>query len=283
MEICATVRTPGSATSMVVGQLEERTANVVKKQSGAYQEQTVLTHICCTSKREKANSILSLSSADSANLLIRDGLLICGTKVWPKKQKSEPIQCMKCRNWGHFASECPSKVDVCGTCGDAHRTTSCQSRNKLRCTSCNSDSHASWSRDCPEFNRRCSLYDERNPENAMPYFPMEHDWSLQTRPPRMSLMDKFPAKYAINSLPYTGNRRPGSAPAQRSKDHIHGEPAKGRRKNPNLIPVPGSQIWGDSLLLSDEEAERVRSKKDALEYESNLTDEPFQTNHASWL
>ena len=53
-------------------------------------------------------AILTLSSADCANLLIRDGLLICGTKVWLKKQKIEPIQCMKCRNWGHFTSACPS-------------------------------------------------------------------------------------------------------------------------------------------------------------------------------
>ena len=95
-------------------------------------------------------------------------------------------------------------------------------------------------------------------------------------------MDKFPAKYAVNSLPYTGNRRPGPTPAQRSKDHIHGEPAKGWCENPNLIPVPGSRTWGDGLLLSNEEAEQVHSEKDALEYESNMTDEPFQTDLASW-
>ena len=38
-----------------------------------------------------AYTILSLFSVESANLLIRDGLLTCGTKVWPKKQKIEPI------------------------------------------------------------------------------------------------------------------------------------------------------------------------------------------------
>jgi hypothetical protein len=76
-------------------------------------------------------AILSLSSPDSANLLIRDGLLICGTKVWPKKQKTEPIQCMKCRNWGHFALACLSQTDICGTCGEAHHTISCHNRGKL--------------------------------------------------------------------------------------------------------------------------------------------------------
>ena len=158
-----------------------------------------------------AYAILTLSLADCANLLIRDGLLICGTKVWPKKQKIEPIQCMKCRNWGHFASACPSQTNVCSTCSESHRTTTCHNRGKLRCVSCNCDLHASWSRDCPEFNHRCSIYDERNPENAMPYFPSEQDWSLITRPHRMPLADKFPAKFAVNSLPYTDNKRTGIA------------------------------------------------------------------------
>jgi hypothetical protein len=178
---------------------------------------------------------------DSANLLIRDGLLICRTKVWSKKQKSKPIQCMKCRNWSHFTLECPSKADICGTCGEAHHTTLCQSRGKQHCITCNSDLHASWSRECPEFNWRCLVYDERNPENTMPYFPIEHDWSLQTRPTKMPLIDKFPAKFAVNSLPFLGNRCPGPALSQHSKNPAHGEPKKGGYVNSNLIPVPDNR------------------------------------------
>ena len=47
-------------------------------------------------------AIITLSSVDSANALIKDGLYICSIKVRPTKQKQEPIQCMKCREWGHF-------------------------------------------------------------------------------------------------------------------------------------------------------------------------------------
>ena len=42
-----------------------------------------------------AYAIISLVSVDSANTLIRDGLVICGTKVRPTKQKYEPMQCMR--------------------------------------------------------------------------------------------------------------------------------------------------------------------------------------------
>jgi hypothetical protein len=120
-------------------------------------------------------AILSISSADCANLLIRDGAIICNTRIRPTKQKFEPIQCMKCRRWGHFAGECPTDEDICGICGGKHRTSGCQNKDKRWCVTCESSDHASWDRDCPELNRCCYLVDERNPENGMLYFPTEQD------------------------------------------------------------------------------------------------------------
>ena len=64
--------------------------------------------------------IIMLSSADSTNILIRDGMNICNARVRPKKQKAEPVQCMKCRKWGHFTSNCQVDKDTCGTCRDSH-------------------------------------------------------------------------------------------------------------------------------------------------------------------
>ncbi|KAH9957672.1 hypothetical protein BC827DRAFT_1087022, partial [Russula dissimulans] len=40
-----------------------------------------------------AYTILTLPSIESTNVLIRDGLIICGTKVRPTKQKMKPLQC----------------------------------------------------------------------------------------------------------------------------------------------------------------------------------------------
>ncbi len=120
-------------------------------------------------------AILNITSVDFANILIRDGLIICGTRIQPTKQKLEPIQCMKCRRWGHFTGECPAKEDACSTCGGKHHTSGCQNKDKRWCVTCESAHHASWDRNCPEFNRRCYLIDKKNPENSMPYFPTEQD------------------------------------------------------------------------------------------------------------
>ena len=88
-------------------------------------------------------AILSISSADFANLLIRDGAIICNTRIRPTKQKFEPIQCMKCRRWGHFIGECPADENICSTCRGKHHTSSCQNKNKIWCVICESSDHAS--------------------------------------------------------------------------------------------------------------------------------------------
>jgi len=53
-----------------------------------------------------AYAILTSSSIDAANHLIRDSLRICNVLIRPTKQKQEPIQRMKCKQWGHFAKDC---------------------------------------------------------------------------------------------------------------------------------------------------------------------------------
>lgn len=54
--------------------------------------------------------ILSLTSVNAANKLIRDGISICSSFSRLTKQKQEPIQYMKCRRWGHFADKCTKSV-----------------------------------------------------------------------------------------------------------------------------------------------------------------------------
>ena len=192
-----------------------------------------------------AYAIFSISCVGSTNALIRDGLNICGTRVRPTKQKQEPIQCMKCRRWGHFVTECLSDKDTCGTCGEEHRTNTCKTKDKRFCVSCGDNSHASWDRHCPEFLRRCAILDERNPQNTMPYYPTDQDWTLITRPERIPLDVRFPGRFAVNSLPIT-NRGHAKVPTRaRVGPQNHGDrngPGKRRvagnaRENPNLIPL----------------------------------------------
>ncbi len=176
-----------------------------------------------------AFTILTVISAECANILIRDGLNICGTRVRPTKQKTEPIQCMKCRFWGHFAGDCPAREDTCGTCGGNHCTSTCQNRAKLWCITCKSTNHASWDRNCPKFNRRCYMMDKRNPENSMLYFPMEQEWSQMVRPSRIDMDERFPGKYTVNSLPLYGARQSEKGPQK----------PRGRSNT----PPPRNQAW----------------------------------------
>jgi hypothetical protein len=147
----------------------------------------------------------TVETPELANRLIRDGMIIFGNRVRPFKQKQEPTQCLKCRLWGHFASECIVDEDICGTCGDLHRTSSCTSKGRRFCVSCKSNNHASWDRNCPEFVRRCVLMDECIPENLMPFYPTDQDWTLAIRPSCIPLDLRFPHNVAQHVVQQLGS------------------------------------------------------------------------------
>jgi len=184
-----------------------------------------------------AYAIITLTSVDNANILIKDRLVICSTKVRPTKQKHKPMQCMKCRRWGHFVAGCPSEKDTFGNCRDEHHTSTCINRNKTFCVACVDDLHASWSRNCLEFLRRCIIYDKKNLENAMLYYPTAHDWSLMVCPSSIPMWDRFPAKYAINSLPTMGNRQQAPRLCQIYKGQNHRKAGRNGHENPNSIQI----------------------------------------------
>ena len=43
-------------------------------------------------------------------------------------------------------------------------------------------SHPSWDRDCPTFNKKADEFDQRNPDNALPYYPSDEPWSWMDAP-----------------------------------------------------------------------------------------------------
>ena len=169
-------------------------------------------------EQRAAHAIFSLNDITLANECIRDGLRVCGLHIRPSRLKNEPMQCMKCRRWGHFAHGCTASIDTCGTCGEEHRTNECSNKEKTFCVSCKSNTHPSWDRDCPEFRRRCDQFDENYPENNLPYFPSEESWTLTSRPNKLHRTEKFPAKYAVEALRQTeqANRE---APTQAQNRH----------------------------------------------------------------
>jgi hypothetical protein len=86
--------------------------------------------------QHSAHLALSVSTPEDANTLIRDGIYICGVKTYPRKLKTEPKQCMKCRKWGHFAADCLEDKDACGNCGENHHTKECPDSSRRYCISC---------------------------------------------------------------------------------------------------------------------------------------------------
>jgi len=247
----------------------------------------------------RALAILTIASAETANNIIRDGMIICGAKVRAEKTKQEPLQCLKCRGWEHKAQNCEAQVDTCGTCGEDHRTSSCQSKGKVYCATCKTNDHASWDRNCPEFIRRCVMYDERNPENNTVYFPTEQDWTLTAKPPRIPLSERFPRQLAVKSLPSSKRNPPNPvvrlppsrSPINPSSSRPLLRPHSGfleddnndvfdslrHRTGPNLIPLSSGREEGD--LSSSLEYESCQDLPGA-----NWRDEP---NHElltdSWL
>ena len=123
----------------------------------------------------RAHAVFTITFAETANLIIKGGINVYGTRPKVERIKQEPIQCLKCKGWEHKAQDCTAASDTCGTCGDDHRTNICDNKSKIHCASCNNNDHASWDRACPEFLRRCAIYDDRYPENNLVYFPTEQD------------------------------------------------------------------------------------------------------------
>ena len=123
-----------------------------------------------------AHLLLTFVNADAANRAIVNGLSICNRKCHVEKTKREPVRCLKCQGWNHFAKECSATQDKCGNCAENHRTSDCQSVAR-NCVSCSSSDHASWSRACPTFLKKMVEFNTRNPDNSLQFFPTADPWT----------------------------------------------------------------------------------------------------------
>jgi hypothetical protein len=200
-----------------------------------------------------AHAIFTLDEITVANRCIRDGIYVCGLRIRPSRLKHEPLQCMKCRKWGHFANVCSAEVDTCGTCGGEHRTKECTRSNKIHCVSCNSDSHPSWDRDCPEFLQRRVQYDENYPENGLTYFPTGEDWTLTPQPSKIPFADKFPKMFNIAALP---------PPHQ--NNHMQVPRQTGRQRRRREIKLPPNQGTMDRYVTVGSSQPRAGGQENGM-------------------
>lgn len=85
----------------------------------------------CNPKQQTAHVVITFMSKESANHTIKFGLLVDGEKVYGHKLLPKPTRCLKCHSLdgAHIATECPQEHDACGTCGEQHCTSTCDTND----------------------------------------------------------------------------------------------------------------------------------------------------------
>jgi hypothetical protein len=113
----------------------------------------------------------------------------------------------------------------------------CQVCKKMYCVSCKLNAHASWDRNCPKFLRRCAQYDKNYPENNLPYFPTNEDWTLTPCPNRLTIPEKFPVQHTAGKFPLTNRLNNTAANRTNGKQHKH-----------TMAKTPANQATMDKYL-----------------------------------
>lgn len=217
-----------------------------------------------------AYATIVLNSPVIANLLIRKGIQIHGVRTRPTKMTKQPTQCMRCRYWGHLAYQCLNAKEACGGCGEEHSTSNCNNPQKRYCVSCKSSTHASWDRNCPEFIRRRDSMNEKYPENNLPFFPTDEEWTLTTRSDNIPLENRFPKQYAVNILP-------PSTTAKHLRPQTHNKPK--RQGKQGTQPGQGPQGNGTNPIEKYFTRPHLNSTQNSSSAGSGDTPVPAHQNH----
>ena len=103
---------------------------------------------------------------------VRDAIIQRGNKVkigmrcCPIKDRVHVLQCGKCLNFGHKATNCKNDKFTCAWCAEDHKTTECQQRNNQsnhKCANCSKSQtddinaashHNAFSKSCPFFKNQ---------------------------------------------------------------------------------------------------------------------------------
>lgn len=126
-------------------------------------------------QQKTAHAIVSFKTREAANQVIQNGLSMGGKWVYGHRDQKDPQRCMKCQQYGHIAKECRMDRDVCGRCGENHRTSECQATaENLYCAVCKCQGHTPADRKCPTLIRKIHDRAQRNPEAGYRLFVTNH-------------------------------------------------------------------------------------------------------------
>jgi hypothetical protein len=94
-----------------------------------------------------------------------------------------------------------------------------------------------------------------HPENNMVYFPTDERWTLTSRPDRIPLEERFPQRFAINSLPLTNKRPPAKGKKAAPTKPITRKNQHGKEQNTINHYFSRSQAKGKEKESAPEEGE----------------------------
>jgi hypothetical protein len=210
-----------------------------------------------SSTQTVANMKINCSSPEAANKLLTSSVRIGHKVVNVQKETKEPTRCNKCQLYGHFAADCKAEKDVCGNCGNEHRTSTCNQEDWW-CTPCAVATHPSTSRKCPQFTRRLGILNTRNPEYALPFYQTSEEWTWeQPQPPKPFPRQQSPdtTRSRTKANPPQGSQR-NRGRLQQSKLNF----AAFAPQHPNAIPVQQPH-WGPGSFTGDWEDEEQMTPK----------------------
>jgi hypothetical protein len=191
---------------------------------------------------------LTFRTAEIANKVLREGLIIEGKKVFGRKDIPKARRCLKCQGFGnrHIAANCQQIHDTCAVCGGMHRTPECPASNTRRyCVNCRQEGHTASSHNCQVFIAECKKIKLHFPENKYRFYPIINDpttWQLiaSSQDTAVTITQPPPAmNHTNNTRPVNptpswngGPRQPRAHDnRQRNQTHTLRERDQGRPRN----------------------------------------------------
>jgi hypothetical protein len=229
--------------------------------------------------QKSAHLILSFTNPNAANRAISNGIAICHKNCHAERIKKEPIRCLKCQGWNHMAKDCEFTADTCSNCAEKHRTATCPCPRTKRCVSCKTSEHASWSRECPVFLKRVDDFNERNPENALPFFPTADPWTWSAGITKST----SPPTFRANNPGGTHDRQERqyhARPQERPRKVDTYFPSYGKTPEATPYDTPFEKGWGEDFTGPVRPSQQAPRPQTTVRFVNNSdTAGPSNPNH----
>src|SRR5271155_1751026 len=139
--------------------------------------------------QRSAHAILTTDSLSTANNVLKNGIVIEGSRLQARKLEEEPKRCFKCQkfNTKHTAANCSEITNWCPNCAGPHSADECRvkNRNEHACIGCRSkklpDRHAAWDKRCPSYVEEKAKIQSRRPEYDYRYYLSDEPWTWERK------------------------------------------------------------------------------------------------------